>query len=234
MIPINPHQRQLRFVIKPVVFLAAASPLMWLVARAAGFAPNDLGANPIETVLETLGKTGLNTLLITLTITPLRRATGWQWLVRLRRMLGLFAFAYLSLHFVTYVVLDQGLDWPTLVEDVLDRPFITAGFAALLMMIPLAVTSTRTMQRRLGKSWRRLHMLVYPIATLGVIHFYWQTKRDVTEPVIYIAVLMLLLGLRLAHWRRRTASRRESHRDDDGSDSRATTARQEIPNPASQ
>ena len=223
---------QVRFIAKPVAFIALVAPFAWLVIRGLGLGSGDLGPNPIETVLETLGKTGLNLIFITLAITPLRRLTGWQWLVRLRRMLGLGSFYYLALHLLTYVVLDQGLDWPTLIEDVVDRPFVTVGFAGVLLLIPLALTSTNGWRRRLGQHWRTLHQLVYVVAVLGAIHFYWQTKRDLTEPVIYIALLGVLLGSRLWFWWRARASRLENRRGDGDSDSRSTIDRPKTPNPA--
>ena len=142
-------------------------------------------------------------------MTPLRRLTGAAWLVRLRRMLGLFAFFYVILHFVSYAVIDQGLALKFIVEDILERPFITLGVIALLLLIPLAATSTNGMMRRLGRNWQRLHRLVYPVAVLGVWHFWWQVKQDIREPVIYAAILALLLGYRL-WYRARTRRGRPS------------------------
>lgn len=161
-----------------------------------------------------MGKTSLNILWVTLAITPLRKLTKWNWLIRLRRLLGLFAFFYLVLHFVTYAALDLRFDWSTLWVDISERPYITVGMLALVMMIPLAVTSTKGWQRRLGRNWTKLHRLVYPIAILGVVHFWWQVKADILQPLIYAALLALLLGYRLADYRsrvRRTeANRRQS------------------------
>lgn len=156
-----------------------------------------LGANPIEKLLHELGLWGLRFLLITLAVTPLRRWTGWNWLVRFRRMLGLFAFFYILLHFVVYAVLDQGLDMAAIVEDIIKRPYITLGMAGLLMLIPLAATSTRGMMRRLGKRWQKLHRLVYIIAIVGVWHFYWQVKLDTLDASIYAVILAVLLGTRI-------------------------------------
>jgi sulfoxide reductase heme-binding subunit YedZ len=147
--------------------------------------------------LHELGRWGLKFLLLTLTVTPLRRWTGWNWLIGFRRMLGLFSFFYIVLHFTVYAVLDQGLDFSAIIEDVLKRPYITLGMAGLLMLIPLAVTSTRGMMRRLGKRWQKLHRLVYIIAIAGVWHFYWQVKLDTLEPTVYALVLAGLLGARV-------------------------------------
>ncbi len=185
-------------LIKAFVALACLVPLVVLVARIAGF--GSLGANPVQEVLHTLGKTGLNLLLLTLTITPLRRLTGLNWLVALRRTLGLSVFGYILLHAVTYVVLDQGLAWSSLLVDVTQRPYITVGVTALLLLVPLAVTSTNAMQRRLGKRWVKLHRCIYVIAILGVVHFFWQVKVTTPEPLIYIFILIVLLGFRAKDW----------------------------------
>ena len=132
-----------------------------------------------------------------LAITPLRRWTGWSWLVRYRRMLGLYAFFYVLLHFLVYAILDQGLDLNAVIEDVVKRPYITLGMTGLLLLLPLAATSTRGMMRRLGKRWQKLHRLVYLIGVLAVWHFYWQVKLDTLEATVYAAVLTLLLITRL-------------------------------------
>ena len=154
--------------IKAALFVLALLPAARLVVAAF---TGGLGVNPIEFVTRSTGTWTLSLLLITLSVTPLRRITGWHWLVRLRRMLGLFAFFYACLHFLTYVWLDQFFDAAAIVRDVVKRPFITVGFAAFVLLIPLAATSTNAMIRRLGgKAWQRLHYLVYPIATLGVVH----------------------------------------------------------------
>lgn len=172
-------------------------PLAVLLARAFEVSGLGLGANPIEELLHELGRWGLKFLLLTLTITPLRRWTGWNWLIGFRRMLGLFAFFYVVLHFTVYAVLDQGLDMTAIIEDVLKRPYITLGMAGLLMLVPLAATSTRGMMRRLGKRWQKLHRLVYVIAIVAVWHFYWQVKLDTLEPTMYALVLTGLLGARV-------------------------------------
>jgi sulfoxide reductase heme-binding subunit YedZ len=183
--------------LKVALFLLCLVPLAKLALETFGVAGMSLGANPIEELIHRLGKWGLNFLLITLAVTPLRRLTGKSWLLRFRRMLGLFAFFYLLLHFLTYAGLDQRFDLPVIFEDVVERPFITIGFTAFVLLIPLAVTSTNAMMKRLGRRWQKLHRLVYVIAILGVVHFYWQVKLDTLEPLIYAAILAVLLGYRL-------------------------------------
>jgi len=179
---------------RPLAFLLCVTPLAWLVL--SGF-QGALGPNPVEAVTHFTGDWALRLLLITLAVTPLRRMTGAGWPLRFRRMLGLFAFFYASLHLLTYLWLDQFFDFSAIVEDVLKRPYITVGFAALLLMVPLAVTSTRGMVRRLGRRWKTLHRLVYVIGLLGVVHFLWLVKADITEPAIYGLVLAVLMAFRL-------------------------------------
>ncbi|TLY81852.1 MAG: sulfoxide reductase heme-binding subunit YedZ [Gammaproteobacteria bacterium] len=140
--------------------------------------------------------------MITLSVTPVRSLTGLPQLLRLRRMLGLFAFFYAVVHFTIYLVLDLELNFRMLGADIAKRPYITIGFTALVLLLPLALTSTNGMMRRLGARWRRLHRLIYPIAALAVWHFYWQVKRDVREPLLYLGILALLLGYRLLRWQR--------------------------------
>lgn len=188
-------------LIKALVFGACLGPLVWLVLRAVGIGGLSLGANPVEEILNTFGKTGLNLLMLTLCITPIRRSTGLNRLVAFRRMLGLFSFFYIALHFLTYALLDLGLAWDTLLVDIAERPYITVGFTALVLMVPLAVTSTNGFQRRLGRNWVKLHRLVYAIAILGVVHYWWQVKIDIGDPLLYAFLLAVLLGVRLAHWR---------------------------------
>ena len=185
---------------KPILFILCLAPL----ARLVFFAFTDqLGANPIEFVLRSLGTWTLTMLLITLSITPLRRISGWNSLIRVRRMLGLFAFFYASLHFLTYAGVDQSFDLSAILADVVKHPYITVGFTCFVLLIPLAVTSTNAMQRRLGgKRWQQLHRLVYVIAAGGVVHYLWLVKKDITQPVLYGLVLVALLGMRLV-WRRR-------------------------------
>jgi sulfoxide reductase heme-binding subunit YedZ len=182
---------------KPVVFLLCLLPLVLLLLRAFQVAGLGLGANPIEALLHELGRWGLKFLLLTLAITPVRRFSGWTWLPRFRRMLGLFAFFYVLLHFLTYAVLDQCLDLAVIIEDVIKRPYITLGMTGLLLLIPLALTSTRGIMRRLGKRWKKLHRLVYIIAILGVWHFYWQVKLDTLDATVYALILGGLLLARI-------------------------------------
>ena len=156
-----------------------------------------LGANPIEFITRSTGTWTLVGLMVTLSVTPLRRLTGRADLIRYRRMLGLFTFFYVCLHFATYVWLDQFFDPASIVKDIIKRPFITVGFTAFVLLIPLAATSTHAMIRRLGRRWQQLHRLVYAIAILGVIHYLWLVKKDLTEPLIYGSVLTLLLLMRL-------------------------------------
>jgi sulfoxide reductase heme-binding subunit YedZ len=203
---LNVDQRY-RFVYKPLVFLASLSPIVWLFMGGFEVLGQSLGPDPIKLTLHTIGKTALNFLMLTLMVTPVRQLTGWTHGLRIRRMLGLFAFFYTLLHFLIYLGLDQEFDFAGVTKDIVKRPYITIGFLALLMLIPLAVTSTNKMMRRLGRRWQTLHRLIYAIAILGVWHYYWQTKRDVTEPLIYAAILALLLGYRVVHsWRKRQAA----------------------------
>lgn len=181
--------------IKAVIFLAALIPLGRLLAGAL---LDDLGANPIEKITHTTGYWTLSFLLTTLSVTPLRRLLGWQWLARLRRMLGLFAFFYGSLHFLTYFVLDQFFDWPSIAKDIVKRPYITVGFTAYVLMIPLAATSSAGMIRSLGgRRWRLLHRLVYLVAVGGVVHYWWLVKKDTGNPLVFAVLLAVLLGFRL-------------------------------------
>jgi sulfoxide reductase heme-binding subunit YedZ len=188
---------------KSVLFVLCAAPLAWLAARAFGMAGLGLGANPIEELLHQLGLWGLRLLIVTLCVSPLAVALHQPRLMALRRMLGLFAFTYLALHFLTWLVLDQWLSLSRIVADIAKRPYITVGFAAFLMLVPLAVTSTNRWMRRLGRRWHALHRLIYPAVVLGCVHFWWQVKADWREPLLYAAVVAALLA-----WRWRRASRR--------------------------
>ena len=179
---------------KSWIFVVCLLPLARLVVL--GFA-DGLGANPIEFITRSTGTWTLVGLMGTLSITPLRRLTGRAELIRYRRMLGLFTFFYACLHFVTYIWLDQFFDPAAIAKDIIKRPFITVGFAAFMLLIPLAATSTRAMIRRLGRRWQQLHRLVYVIAILGVVHYLWLVKKDLTEPLVYGSVLALLLLMRL-------------------------------------
>src|SRR5690606_6490967 len=195
-----PSRRKLRAALVPRDRVAAAklliaaaclAPLAIVVGKIVGVM--SFGPHPVQEVLHSMGKTGLNLLLITLAITPLRKITKQNWLIRLRRLLGLFAFFYVVLHLLAYAALDLRFDFATLGTDIAERPYITIGTLAILLLIPLAVTSTRGWQRRLGRDWTRLHKLVYVSAVLGVIHFWWQVKADIREPLRYALILGALL-----------------------------------------
>jgi sulfoxide reductase heme-binding subunit YedZ len=181
--------------LKPIVFVASLLPLAWLFYRALN---NDLGANPIEAIIRYLGDWALRFMLIALAVTPVRMLTGWLVVARLRRMLGLYAFFYVILHVMGYVALDHFFDWMVIWRDIVKRVYITVGMAALVMLVPLAVTSTDGMIRRLGgAAWRRLHLLVYPAAIAGIIHYALMIKAGYQEPLLYAAILTVLFGIRL-------------------------------------
>ena len=181
--------------LKPAILTGALIPLAAIVIQAQR---GTLSANPIAEALNRLGLLALIFLISALAMTPLRVLFGWTWPLRIRRMLGLLAFFYAALHFTTYLVLDQGFAFRAVFQDVLKRRFIFVGFAAFVLLIPLAITSTNAMVRRLGfRAWQRLHRLAYVATILGVIHFVWRVKKDVTEPAIYGAILASLLGFRL-------------------------------------
>lgn len=180
--------------LKMLVFVLALLPLAKLMVNGL---MDHLGANPIERILRRTGFWTLTMLTLTMAVTPLRQLTGRVWIGRFRRMLGLFAFFYGCLHFATYLVLDQFFDWPGILKDITKRPYITVGFSAFVLMMPLAITSTDAMLRRLGgKRWRALHRLVYLITAAGVVHFWWLVKKDITEPLIFAFVLVLSLAVR--------------------------------------
>lgn len=187
---------QIRFVWKPLVFAACSLPAVLVVTDATGIT-GGLGVNGVEDIQDRFGNWGLRFIMIALAVTPLRQLTGRHWLGRFRRMLGLFAFFYVLMHFLTWLVLDQGLAWPAIREDIFERPFITFGFAALLVLTAMAATSTAGMRRRLGRHWQRLHYGVYLVGILAVVHFWWQVRADIREPAVYAAVLACLLGYRL-------------------------------------
>lgn len=174
-------------------------PVLSLCWQAAN---DDLGANPIERITHETGRWTLRLLMLTLCVTPLRRLLGWSWLAPHRRTLGLFCFFYASLHLSTYAALDLGLDFSFLLEDVLERPYITVGFATFLLLLPLALTSTKASIKRLGRRWIELHRLIYLAAIGAIVHFLWLVKADLREPLIYAAIVALLLGYRVASSRR--------------------------------
>ena len=199
---------QIRFVWKPLVFLTCLVPLFIVVGDLFELTGR-LSANPIEDIQDRFGNWGLRFMMIALAVTPLRQLTGKSWIGRFRRMLGLFAFFYVFLHFLVWLVLDKQADWAAIVEDIGIRPFITIGFAATVLLLAMAVTSTNGMRRRLGQRWQQLHNSVYVVGVLGVWHYWWQVKQDIREPLIYAIILSALLGYRL--WRRyrsRQATRR--------------------------
>jgi methionine sulfoxide reductase heme-binding subunit len=196
-----------RYLYKPLVFVAGLAPLAWMICGALQLFGASLGADPVKKLEHECGKTALNFLLLTLSVTPVRNLTGLPQLLRLRRMLGLFVFFYAVVHFSVYLVLDLELNFALVGADIVKRPYITIGFTALLLLVPLALTSTNGMMRRLGRRWQSLHRLIYVIAALAVWHFYWQVKRDVREPLLYMGILALLFAYRLVRWRARSAPR---------------------------
>src|SRR5260221_2321942 len=191
----------MKWAIKPMVFLACLSPLAILGWNAYADA---LSANAISDVTNTTGTWTLRFLMITLSITPIRKLSGWNFLIQFRRMVGLFAFFYVCLHFLTYILLDQFFQFDDILKDGAKRPFITLGFSAFIMLIALAVTSTRKMMIRLGgKRWNTLHKLIYLAAICGVIHYLWLVKADKERPMIYGGILTILLTFRLVAFVRR-------------------------------
>jgi sulfoxide reductase heme-binding subunit YedZ len=171
------------------------------------FGLDRLGANPIEEITHLTGEWTLRLLVLTLAVTPARRLSGWSWLAPQRRTLGLLTFAYAVLHFATYLALDLFFDWSFLAEDIAERPYITVGFTGFVLLIPLALTSTRAAIRRLGRRWQRLHSLVYVAAAAGVIHFTWLVKADLLEPLVYAAIVAALFAIR-GYWHLKRSSRR--------------------------
>jgi sulfoxide reductase heme-binding subunit YedZ len=182
--------KTVRWIFKPILFLVCLLPFAMLVYGALN---ETLGVNPVETMTHETGEWTLRFLLITLLVTPLRKITGANWLIKLRRMLGLFVFFYACLHFITYIWFDQYFDWMEIVKDIPKRPFITVGFAAFILLVPLALTSTNKMMKRLKRNWVKLHKLVYVIAVLGCLHFLWLVKADTFEPLVYFVILLGLL-----------------------------------------
>jgi sulfoxide reductase heme-binding subunit YedZ len=198
-------EQRIRWIAKPLVFVLCLTPLMWLGWQA--FA-GGLGANPIEATNRFLGDWGLRFLLISLAVTPLKAVLGLPVLMRFRRMLGLYAFFYVTLHLSSYIGLDQFFAWGEIWADIVKRNYITIGMTAFALLVPLALTSTKGMIKRLGgPRWKKLHMLVYPAAILGVFHFFMMVKADIREPLIYAAVLAVLLGYRLVARARRRLPR---------------------------
>ncbi len=188
--------RQIRFLWKPSTFVLCLAPLAIIVGKVYGVG-GTLGANPIETIQDHFGEWGVRFILVTLAVTPARKISGWTWLVRFRRMLGLFAFFYVLMHFVVWLLLDQRLLLPAIIEDIVERPFITIGMLAFLLLLAMAATSTTGLRRRLGRRWQKLHNSIYLIGVLGIWHYWWQVKKDITKPLVYALILAALLGYRL-------------------------------------
>jgi sulfoxide reductase heme-binding subunit YedZ len=198
--------QQIRFVWKPLVFLTCLIPAALVLGDILGIT-GALGANPIEELQDRFGNWGLRFILLALTVTPLRQLSGWNWLSRFRRMLGLFAFFYVLMHFLTWLVLDQGFLLSAIAEDIFKRPFITIGFSAFLILCAMAATSTTEIRRRLGRRWQKLHNAVYIAAILGVWHYWWQVKLDASDPAIYAIIVVCLLGYRWWRFRKKQALR---------------------------
>jgi sulfoxide reductase heme-binding subunit YedZ len=194
--------QKVRFVGKPLVFLLCLLPAALVVGDAFGIT-GQLSANPVEDILDRFGNWAIRLIMITLSVTPLRQITGWNWLTRFRRMLGLFTFFYALMHFSTWLLLDRGLavdpafQWAAILEDLTERPFITIGFAALLLLTAMAVTSTNGMRRRMRRAWDKLHYSVYAVGVLSVWHYWWQVKKDTSDAWIYAVILAVLLGYRI-------------------------------------
>jgi sulfoxide reductase heme-binding subunit YedZ len=186
--------------VKPLLFALCLVPFGWLLWDVS---QQTLGPDPVAALEHRTGIWALRLLLITLTMTPLRRVTGWAKAIRFRRMLGLFAFFYASVHLLIYVVIDLGGFWSQLLEEIVKRPYITVGFSAWLLLLPLAITSTKGMMRRLGRRWQQLHRLVYVAALLGTLHFLWLVKADHREPALYVGIFVVLMLLR---WPKRRAA----------------------------
>ena len=206
--------RQIRLVWKPLVFLLCLAPAIHVVTDLFEITGR-LGANPVEAMQDRFGTWGIRFIVLTLAVTPLRRFTGWNWLVRFRRMLGLFTFFYVLLHFLVWLLLEQSLyflPWqevmPTIVEDITKRPYITLGFTALLLLTAMALTSTAGMRRRMGRRWQQLHYAAYVVAALGVWHYWWQVKKGPDDAIYYAAILAVLLGVRIYfRWRQKKGAR---------------------------
>ena len=196
--------------LKPIVFIFSLFPLLWLILQAltAG-----LGANPVEKILHHMGDWALNFLMITLAVSPFQRLTGLTWTLQLRRMIGLFSFFYATLHFITYVAIDQFFAWDAIIVDVIKHKRIIVGFASYILLVLLAITSTNRMVQRMGfKQWQAMHRLVYAAAIGGVIHFLWLVKIDIRRPLIYAGILVLLLGFRVVDRLKRDRNSKEINR----------------------
>ena len=200
----SPARRRSRSIpdpwLKPGIFIGSLFPLAWIAIRAV---QNQLGADPIKEAENELGLAALIFIIASIGCTPAKRLWSWTWAMRVRRELGLFAFFYAMLHFASYFV-DQSFDGGAIVADIVQRPFITVGFAALVLLTPLAVTSTKGSVKRLGYvRWQQIHWLVYPVGVLASIHFVWRVKRDVSQPLTYALVVAVLLAIRVVWWLRK-------------------------------
>jgi sulfoxide reductase heme-binding subunit YedZ len=203
--------QKVRFVGKPIVFLLCLLPFLLAVGDTLNIT-GQLSANPVEDLLDRFGNWTIRFIMITLAVSPARKITGWNWLIRFRRMLGLFTFFYAILHFLVWLLLDRGLaadpgfHWGMVLEDLTERPFITIGFIAVVLLTALAATSTNAIRRRMGRTWDKLHYSVYAVGVLGVWHYWWQVKKDTSDAWIYAVILAVLLGLRM-YWRWRKTRR---------------------------
>jgi methionine sulfoxide reductase heme-binding subunit len=203
------NKRQLAWI-KALLFVLALIPLARLIWLGAN---DNLTANPIEFIERSTGTWALIILLITLSMTPIRLMTGITWQIQLRRMMGLFMFFYACLHFTTYIWLDHWFDWSEISKHIIKHPYVLVGFSAFVLALPLALTSTNGMMRRLGARWKQLHYAVYIVAILGVLHFWWLVKKDIREPLLYAIILFLLLGIRLYYKLKKQMSLRENAKD---------------------
>ena len=197
--------RQIRLIWKPIIFLLCLVPAALVITDLLEIT-GSLGANPVEAMLDRFGNWSIRFIMIALAVTPLRKLTGWNWLTRFRRMLGVFTFFYVLMHFLTWLMLDRGLFFsgfaavlPMVVEDLIERTFITLGFAALVLLTAMAVTSTDGMRRRMGRRWQRLHYSAYAVGLLGVWHYWWQVKKGPDDAIYYAAIFAVLIGLRI-YW----------------------------------
>ena len=195
-------------ILKPAVFALSLVPALLIVGDTFGVT-GELGANPVEDIQDRFGNWALRFIMIALAVTPLRQLSGVTAIGRFRRMLGLFAFFYTAMHFLVWLVLDQGLNATAIAEDIFLRPFITLGMLALVLLCAMALTSTAGMRRRLGAGWQRLHNGAYAVGILGVWHYWWQVKQDISEPLVYAVVLSLMLGYRVVHRYLQRATRRQ-------------------------
>jgi len=212
--------------LRPLVFAVSLLPALWVIAAIASDYFNGtrlLGSNPIKEAEHFTGRWVLRFLMFTLAVTPIRQTFGWNWLQKYRRMLGLFAFAYAALHLSIYFILDLELAWGDLAEDIVKRPYITIGMAAFTLLVPLAITSTAKMVKRLGgKRWAALHRAIYVVVVLGIIHFWMAVKRDITDPLIFAGIFAVLLGYRVVKWRQKRAATKARGEDVTPAPRRAT------------